>query len=109
MSLSAGSTFGRVLVGIDDSPESLEAARQAAILATGPVTLLAAYDLTQTIVRGGMAPAPVAPLDEGLARTSRPARSAAGAPGRCSSTRSPSSTSRSSPSAPTARAVPGAS
>lgn len=67
MSLSAGSTFGRVLVGIDDSPESLEAARQAAILATGPVTLLAAYELTQAIVGGGMAPAPVAPLDEGPA------------------------------------------
>jgi nucleotide-binding universal stress UspA family protein len=70
MSVSAGSIFGRVLVGVDDSPESLEATRQAAILATGPVTLLAAYDLTQAIVGGGMAPAPVAPLDEGPARES---------------------------------------
>ena len=34
MSLSAGSTFGCVLVGVDDSPESLEAAKRAAILAT---------------------------------------------------------------------------
>jgi nucleotide-binding universal stress UspA family protein len=65
MTTSDGSIFGRVLVGVDDSPESVEAARQAAILATGPVTLLAAYDLTQTIVGTGMAPAPVVPLDEG--------------------------------------------
>jgi nucleotide-binding universal stress UspA family protein len=57
------SIFGRLLVGIDDSPESLEAARQAATLATGPVTLLAAYDLMQTVVGAGMAPAPVY-LDE---------------------------------------------
>jgi nucleotide-binding universal stress UspA family protein len=70
MSTSDGSIFGRVLVGIDDSPESLEAARQAATLATGPLTLLAAYDLTPSIVGGGMAPAPVAPLDEGPARES---------------------------------------
>jgi nucleotide-binding universal stress UspA family protein len=49
------SIFGRVLVGIDDSPESLEAARQAAILATGPVTLLAAYDVTDAVFGGGMA------------------------------------------------------
>jgi nucleotide-binding universal stress UspA family protein len=62
------SIFGRVLVGIDDSPESMEAARQAAILATGPVTLLAAYDITQTIVGAGMSPAPVVPLDEGPIR-----------------------------------------
>src|ERR671911_543856 len=62
--------FRRILVGIDESPESLEAARQAATLATGSLTLLAAYDLTQTIVGGGMAPAPVAPLDEGPARES---------------------------------------
>jgi nucleotide-binding universal stress UspA family protein len=65
MTTSDGSIFGRVLVGVDDSPESVEAARQAAILATGPVILLAAYDLTQTIVGAGMAPAPVVPLDEG--------------------------------------------
>jgi nucleotide-binding universal stress UspA family protein len=49
------SILGRVLVGIDDSPESLEAARQAAILATGPVTLLAAYDVTDAVFGGGMA------------------------------------------------------
>jgi nucleotide-binding universal stress UspA family protein len=48
------SIFGKVLVGIDDSPESLEAARQAAILATGRVTLLAAFDLTNAVFGGGM-------------------------------------------------------
>ena len=56
--------FGRVLVGVDDSPESLEAARQVATLATGPVTLLSAYDLTETVVGAGMAPAPPMQLDE---------------------------------------------
>jgi nucleotide-binding universal stress UspA family protein len=64
MSASPDSIFGRVLVGIDDSPESAEAAKQAATLATSPVALLAAYDITQTIVGTGMAPAPVVPLDE---------------------------------------------
>jgi nucleotide-binding universal stress UspA family protein len=53
------SIFGRVLVGIDDSPESLDAARQAATLATGLVTLLAVYDLTPTVIGAGMAPGPV--------------------------------------------------
>jgi nucleotide-binding universal stress UspA family protein len=57
------SVFGNVLVGIDDSPESLEAARQAATLAAGPVTLLAAYQLTNAIVGAGMTPGPVY-LDE---------------------------------------------
>ena len=51
--------FSRILVGIDESSESLEAARQAAILATGPVTLLAAYDLTRALVGGVMPPGPV--------------------------------------------------
>jgi nucleotide-binding universal stress UspA family protein len=53
------SIFSRVLVGIDDSPESLEAARQASILAANPVTLLAAYDFAHAVVGGGMPPAPV--------------------------------------------------
>jgi nucleotide-binding universal stress UspA family protein len=61
------SIFGHVLVGIDDSPESLEAARQAVALARGPVTLLAAYDLTGAVVGGAMPPAPVY-LDEGPIR-----------------------------------------
>jgi nucleotide-binding universal stress UspA family protein len=58
------SIFGRILVGIDDTPESLEAARQADALATGSLTLLSAYDLTETIVGAGMAPAPPVHLDE---------------------------------------------
>jgi nucleotide-binding universal stress UspA family protein len=53
------SIFGRLLVGVDDSPESLEAARQAAALATGHVTLLATYQLTQAVVGAGMAAGPV--------------------------------------------------
>ena len=57
------SIFGRVLVGIDDSPESLEAARQALALARGSITLLAAYDPTDALVGGAMPPAP-AYLDE---------------------------------------------
>jgi nucleotide-binding universal stress UspA family protein len=61
------SIFGNVLVGIDDSPESLEAARQAATLAAGPVTLLAAYQLTNAVVGAGMTPGPVY-LDEGPVR-----------------------------------------
>lgn len=57
------SIFGRILVGIDDSPESLEAARQAVALAGGPITLVAAYDPTDALVGGAMPPAP-AYLDE---------------------------------------------
>jgi nucleotide-binding universal stress UspA family protein len=62
------SIFSRVLVGVDDSPESLEAAKQVAVLATGSVTLLSAYDLTETVVGAGMAPAPPLLLDEGPLR-----------------------------------------
>jgi nucleotide-binding universal stress UspA family protein len=57
------SIFERVLVGIDGSPESLEAAMQAAKLATGPVCLVASYDLAQAVVGAGMMPGPVY-LDE---------------------------------------------
>ena len=46
------SVFSRVLVGIDGSEESREAARQAAILVDGELTLLAAYDLAPAIVGG---------------------------------------------------------
>ena len=35
----AGFDFSRVLVGVDGSDESIEAARQAALLAEGPITL----------------------------------------------------------------------
>ena len=64
---SRASIFGRVLVGIDDSSESLEAARQAVVLARGPITLVAAYDLTDAVIGGAMPPAPVY-LDEGPVR-----------------------------------------
>lgn len=48
----AASTFSRVLVGIDGSRESLEAARQAAVLATpaGELTLVAAWELAPPLV-----------------------------------------------------------
>ena len=57
------SPFRRVVVGIDSSPEALEAARQAAVLAEGPVSLVAAYDLAPALV-GGTGPAVPAYLDE---------------------------------------------
>jgi nucleotide-binding universal stress UspA family protein len=46
-----GSVFSRVLVGVDGSEESLEAARQAAALADGALSLLAVYDIAP--VMGG--------------------------------------------------------
>src|SRR4029450_5423397 len=64
---SRTSIFGRVLLGIDDSSESLEAALQAVVLARGPITLLAAYDVTDAVVGGATPPAPVY-LDEGPIR-----------------------------------------
>lgn len=53
---AAQSIFRHILVGVDESPESLEAARQAATLAAGPVTLLAAYNPTYAVSGAGMAP-----------------------------------------------------
>jgi len=44
--------FNRVLVGIDGSEESREAARQAATLTDGPLTLLAVYDIASALVGG---------------------------------------------------------
>ena len=46
------STFSRILVGVDGSKESREAARQAATVAEGELTLLAAYDIASAIVGG---------------------------------------------------------
>lgn len=45
----AHSLFGRIIVGIDGSAESLEAARQAAILADGELTLLTAYNVAPAV------------------------------------------------------------
>lgn len=64
---AGAATFERVLVGIDGSPESVEAARQAAALAHGPVTMLAAYDLVSGLV-GGVGPATPAMVDEAALR-----------------------------------------
>jgi len=44
--------FSRVLVGVDSSEESLEAARQGAALAESQLTLLAAYDITADFAGG---------------------------------------------------------
>jgi nucleotide-binding universal stress UspA family protein len=46
------SVFSLVLVGIDGSEESREAARQAAILVDGDLALLASYDVAPAIVAG---------------------------------------------------------
>ncbi|MGH3115997.1 MAG: universal stress protein [Gaiellales bacterium] len=46
------SLFSRVLVGIDGSEEGQEAARQAAALVDGELTLLASYDVSPAIVGG---------------------------------------------------------
>jgi nucleotide-binding universal stress UspA family protein len=55
--------FGSVLVGIDGSPEALEAARQASVLTEGRLVLLAAYDIATSLV-GGTGPAVPAYYDE---------------------------------------------
>jgi nucleotide-binding universal stress UspA family protein len=60
------SVFSHVLVGIDGSEESREAARQAAILVEGDLTLLAAYDVAPAI--GGTGTGVPAYLDEDLQR-----------------------------------------
>lgn len=61
--------FSRVLVGIDGSAESREAARQAALLLEdgGDLTLLAAYDIAPALV-GGTGIGVPAYLDEDLQR-----------------------------------------
>jgi nucleotide-binding universal stress UspA family protein len=55
--------FGSVLVGIDGSPEALEAARQASVLTEGRLVLLAVYDIATALV-GGTGPAVPAYYDE---------------------------------------------
>jgi nucleotide-binding universal stress UspA family protein len=44
--------FGRILVGVDGSPESVDAVRQASRLATGELTLLAAWQVPPPTVTG---------------------------------------------------------
>jgi nucleotide-binding universal stress UspA family protein len=51
---SRHSVFSRVLVGIDNSEESREAARQGAILVDGELTLLASYDIAAAIAGTGV-------------------------------------------------------
>ena len=62
-------TFSHVLVGVDGSPESREAARQAAIVVEpdGRLTLLAVYDVAPAIV-GGTGSRTPAYFDEGVQR-----------------------------------------
>lgn len=67
--LVAPKVFGRVLVGIDGSEESREAARQAATLTGGSLTLLAAYDIASALV-GGTGLGVPAYYDEDLQRES---------------------------------------
>jgi nucleotide-binding universal stress UspA family protein len=67
--LVAPKVFGRVLVGIDGSEESREAARQAATLVEGRLTLLAAYDIASAVV-GGTGFGVPAYYDEDLQRDS---------------------------------------
>lgn len=50
--LVAPNVFSRVLVGVDGSEESREAARQAATLAEGELTLLAVHDIASALVGG---------------------------------------------------------
>lgn len=61
------SLFSRVLVGIDGSEESLTAARQAARLVDGDLTLLASYDVAPAIVGGTGTEVP-GYFDEGVQR-----------------------------------------
>ena len=63
------STFSRVLVGVDGSDEAIQAATQAALLAEGPVTLLAASEAVSPIIGATGTHVP-AYLDEGLQRAS---------------------------------------
>ena len=67
--LEAQQVFSRVLVGIDGSEESCEAARQAATLTAGELTLLSVYDIASALVGGTGFGVPVY-YDEDVQRTS---------------------------------------
>jgi nucleotide-binding universal stress UspA family protein len=62
------SPFSRVLVGVDGSDEAIEAARQAALLAEGSVTLLAVYEVDSWTLSEDLRRASAA---DGLDRTLR--------------------------------------
>lgn len=65
--IAAHAVFSRVLVGIDGSYEGREAARQAALLSEGELTLLAVYDTAPALLATtGTTPPPY--LDECLQR-----------------------------------------
>src|SRR5215207_11758040 len=55
--------FARVVAGVDGSAEALEAVRQAALLTTGDLTLLAAWDVAPPVI-GAIGAAGMYPLDE---------------------------------------------
>jgi len=65
--LAPQTLFSRVLVGVDSSEESREAARQGAALVESQLTLLAAYDITAPLVGGTPIGLPVY-YDEDLQR-----------------------------------------
>ena len=67
--LAAQKVFSRVLVGIDGSEESREAARQAATVTDGELTLLSVYDIASALV-GGTGFGVPAYYDEDAQRTS---------------------------------------
>ncbi len=74
------SVFTRVLVGVDGSPEGIEAARQAASLLepAGTLTLVSAYDVAMAAVGGGGLAAPVYDDEASLVELADEALEAAG-------------------------------
>jgi nucleotide-binding universal stress UspA family protein len=61
------SIFSRLLVGVDGSDEAIEAAKQAAVFAEGPITLVAGYNIAPLII-GATGTGTPAHIDEDLQR-----------------------------------------